>query len=210
MRRLFTFFQQQFTKIKKKYSKNSSLKEELDLDIQKQQQEEKYKINSKTKSKNCDVLLVYNYLLKNKNVDGDFWHFVGYREVQERLNDFSREDWDELKNDILNWDKFDKFILLNSITNDFYDSSESFFSENVFENAGNFLLDMFCLIDDFELRDEITYYSSFINMSKSKQIEKLEFMKNWILNNGYNTDEWINSKMNPVGNIETAIKNAIN
>ena len=205
MKRLLTFFQNCFSKIKKRYSKNSSLREELDLDIQKQQQEEKYKINSKTKSKNCDVLLVYNYLLKNKHVDGDFWHFVGYREVQERLNDFNREDWDELKNDILNWDEFDRFILLSSITND---SSESFFSENVFENAGDFLLDMFFLINDFELRDEITYYSFFINKSKTKQIEKLEFMKNWMLNNGYNTDEWLNSKMNPLGNIEVAIKNA--
>ena len=167
-------------------------------------------MNSEKRSQNYDVLYVYNYLTKNKHVDGDFWDLGGgYKEVQESLNDFDNEDWKELKAGILMLSEFERYILLHSITFDFYDSFKTSFNEETFANAGDYLLEMFYVIKDSHLRDEIAYFSSFINKSKTKPIEKLEFMKNWMLDNGYDTNEWLNSKMNPLGNIEVAIINAI-
>lgn len=42
----------------------------------------------------------------------------------------------------------------------------------------------------------------------SNQIEKLKFMENWMIENGFTEENWLKSKVNPIENIEEAINKA--
>lgn len=168
-----------------------------------------YKIHSKTQSKNPNVLSVYNYMLKHEYDDSDFWSLGGgSQEIQNRLNNFKIKDWEDLKKDIFNWEEDQKNTVLESIAFGFDGMFTPYLKEEVIPEAGNFLLDIFSLIDDIDIRYDIAYSSNFINRSNTKQIEKLIFMRNWMLENGFDSKEWIESSINPLKNIEEAIEKA--
>lgn len=171
---------------------------------------ENYKINSKTKSSNLNILSVYDYLLKNEYVDGDLWSMGGGNEaIQSILNYFNDNDWNELKKDFLNWTEYQQAVIINAIPHGFDNWFSPSSQEKTIHQAGNFLLDIFVLLDEFEMRLDISYNSFFINMSNTQQIEKLEFMKEWMLKNGFDNESWKQSIINPLSNIEEAI-NKIN
>ncbi len=168
--------------------------------------EKNYKINSKTKSNNLNILSVYDYLLKNEYVDGDFWSLGGgNEEVQRILNYFNDSDWNDLKKDFLNWTEYQQIVIINAIPHGFDNMFPSGLKGKTFHQEANFLLDIFILLDDFEIRSEISYNSFFINMSNTQQIEKLEFMKDWMLKNGFDNESWKQSVANPIINIEEAM-----
>lgn len=134
------------------------------------------------KSDNPNISYVYDYILKNKNSDGDFWSLGGGSvEIQYRLNDFKKEDWEDLKNEILNWNERERYILLNSITYGFDDWGYPELDDKVITDAGNFYLDMFILIDDVDKKSDIAFNGFFINKSGTKDIEKLKIVRDWIL-----------------------------
>lgn len=168
-----------------------------------------YKIHSKTQSKNPNVLSVYDYILKHEYDDSDFWPLGGgSQEIQNRLNYFETKDWEELKKDIFNWEEDHRNTVLESIAFGFDGMFTPYLKDDVIPEAGNFLLDIFSLVDDIEVRYDIAYFSNFINRSNTQQIEKLIFMKNWMLENGFNNSEWLKSSINPLKNIEEAIEKA--
>ncbi|MBO6185705.1 MAG: hypothetical protein J6O88_13635 [Chryseobacterium sp.] len=171
---------------------------------------ENYKINSKTKSSNLNILSVYDYLLKNEYVDGDLWSMGGgNEEIQSILNYFNDNDWNELKIDFLNWTEYQQLVIINAIPHGFDNTFPPSSQEKITHQSGNFLLDIFVLLDDFEIRSEISYNSFFINRSNTQQIEKLEFMKEWMVKNGFDNESWKQSIISPLSNIEEAI-NKIN
>ena len=168
-----------------------------------------YKIHSKTQSKNPNILSVYDYILKHEYDDSDFWSIGGgSQEIQNRFNNFKIKDWGDLKSDIFNWKEDQKNTVLESIAFGFDGMFTPYLKEEVIPEAGNFLLDIFSLIDDIDIRYDIAYSSNFINRSNTKQIEKLIFMRNWMLENGFDSKEWIESSINPLRNIEEAIEKA--
>lgn len=168
-----------------------------------------YKIHSKTQSKNQNVLSVYYYILKHEYDDSDFWSLgAGSQEIQNKLNCFKIKDWEELKRDIFNWEEDHRNIVLNSVAFGFDETFTPYLNEEVIPEAGNFLLDIFLLVDDIDLRNDIAYFSNFINRSNTQQIKKLIFMRNWMLENGFNSNEWLKSSINPLKNIEEAIEKA--
>lgn len=67
----------------------------------------KYKTTSATKSTNPLVVALYVFIVKNENVDSDFWtQGGGFDEIYYSLLKFDEEDWDSLKNDLENWSFF--------------------------------------------------------------------------------------------------------
>lgn len=168
-----------------------------------------YKIHSKTQSKNQNVLSVYDYILKHEYDDSDFWSLGGgSQKIQNMLNFFEIKDWKELKRDIFNWEENHRNIVLDSVAFGFDETFTPYLKEEIIPEAGNFLLDIFLLVDDIDVRYDIAYFSNFINRSYTQQIEKLIFMRNWMLENGFNSNEWLKSSINPLKNIEEAIEKA--
>ena len=137
--------------------------------------------------------------MKHEYDDSDFWSLgAGSQEIQNKLNCFKIKDWEE---DHRN-------IVLNSVAFGFDETFTPYLNEEVIPEAGNFLLDIFLLVDDIDLRNDIAYFSNFINRSNTQQIKKLIFMRNWMLENEFNSNEWLKSSINPLKNIEEAIEKA--
>lgn len=165
------------------------------------------KAHSKTQSKNSKLLAIYNYILMNEYRDSDYWYFGGGSlDVQGMLYSYEEQDWAELRNDIPHWNEDQRNILLYAISFGFDGMSDNGLSENQIPAAGAFLLDMFCILEDVDVRQDIAYTAFFIRKSETKQLDKLELMKGWMLENGFNSPEWRNSPLNPLGNIEEAME----
>lgn len=170
-----------------------------------------YKIHSKTKSKNFKILSIHNLILKEEYTDSDYWSLGGGSEqIQNILNNFTENDWEELKTDILHWTEDQRNIVLESIGYGFDSTFTRSLNRNMISYGGNFLLDMFCIIENVDMRLDIAYFSLFINKSNTSQIDKLKLMRNWMSANGFNNPEWINSSINPLGNIDDAIEKILN
>lgn len=172
------------------------------------------KILSKSKSecRNTKIKYMYEYILYIYYFsldNGDFWYLGGgNNDIQLLINEFNAEDWNELKKDLINWESFHRDILIDAIPFGFDKMFSPSLNKDQIPFAGNFLLDLFDSYEEIELRSEISYFSFFINMSNSNQILKLENMKKWMLENGYDNDDWNKSPINPIGNINEAIKKA--
>lgn len=169
-----------------------------------------YLIYSKSKTENSNILSIYYYILKNKNVDGDFWYMGGGNNyIQEELNELTNKDWKDLKEDILNWSEFDQYIIIQSIPHGFYDSFFPSLTKKTIENAANFLLELFQITENYETKHDIACDSYFINTSNIKEVKKLEYLRNWMIENGFNYENNSDNHLyNPLKNIEVAIKKA--
>ncbi|OUL60387.1 hypothetical protein [Flavobacterium sp. AJR] len=166
-----------------------------------------FKVHSKTKSQNCRVLGVYDYLLKNEYVDSDYWSWGGgSHEIQNKLNSFSEKDWEDLKEDIINWNEDDRDILIKSVAFGFDKMLTPYIKNEIVSRAGKFLLDLFMLnIGD---RNEIAYCSFFIAQSDLNNLRDLETLKDWLIANGYDSEIWMKSEINALKSIEEAITKA--
>lgn len=183
--------------------------ERQDFNIFRKSNSEKILLHSKSKSSNLKVLYIYEFIIYIGNFssdNGDFWTMGGgSNEVQNLLNDFTREDWNDLKKDFSNWESIDKEILIEAIPFGFDKMFHPSLNSEQIPNAGDFILDVFAESNDIDLKMEISYYCFFINMSNSTQIEKLKRAKKWLNENGFNKKEWMESKISPIRNIEESI-----
>lgn len=158
---------------------------------------------------NYKVTSIYNFIQKNEFKDSDYWSMGGGSNgIQNILNTFLDEDWNGFKTEIINWDNDYVKIVIESIAFGFDGMFTPSLAEKSISNAGNFLLDIFISLNDINHRLDISYFSFFINKSNSNQIEKLKFMVNWMIENGFTEDNWLKSKVNPIENIEEAINKA--
>ncbi|MCF6142482.1 hypothetical protein L1S34_14395 [Flavobacterium sp. K77] len=166
-----------------------------------------FRVHSKTKSQNSRVLGVYDYLLKNEYEDSDYWSLGGgSQEIQNKLNSFSDKDWEDLKQDVINWNEDDIDVLIESVAYGFDKMFIPYLKNEMVSRAGKFLLDLFILnIGD---RNEIVYYSFFIAQSDLNNLKDLETLKEWLKTNGYESEIWMKSEINPLKSIEEAIKKA--
>lgn len=166
-----------------------------------------FRVHSKTKSQNSRVLGVYDCLLKNENEDSDYWYMGGgSQEIQNKLNSFSDKDWEDLKQDIINWNEDDRYLLIESVAFGFDKMFTPHLKNEMVSRAGKFLLDLFILnIGD---RNEIVYYSFFIAQSDLNNLQDLETLKDWLKTNGYESEIWMKSEINPLKSIEEAIRKA--
>ena len=166
-----------------------------------------FRVHSKTKSQNSKVLGVYDYLLKNEYIDSDYWSLGGgSQEIQNKLNSFSDKDWEDLKDDIINWNENDRDILIESVAFGFDKMFTPYLRNEMVSRAGKFLLDLFMLnIGD---RNEIAYYSFFIAQSDLNNLRDLETLKDWLKTNGYESEIWMKSEISPLKSIEVAIRKA--
>lgn len=159
--------------------------------------------------RNQKVNSVHEYILKNELKDSDFWSIGGgNNEIQSILNTFDKEDWDELKNEVQKWKGENISLVIESVAFGFDGMFTPSLDKKSILNATEFLLDMFISIEDLDHRSEISYFSFFINQSNSKQINKLSFIENWMMENGFEEEIWIKSKVNPIGNVREAIEKA--
>lgn len=166
-----------------------------------------FRVHSKTKSQNSRVLGVYDYLLKNEYIDSDYWSIGGgSQEIQNKLNSFSDKDWEDLKEDIINWSEDDRDVLIKSVGFGFDNMFTPYLRNEMVSRAGKFLLDLFMLnIGD---RNEIAYYSFFIAQSDLNNLRDLETLKDWLISDDYDSEIWMKSEINPLKSIEEAIKKA--
>lgn len=166
-----------------------------------------YKVHSKTKSQNPRVLDVYDILLKNEYRDSDYWALGGgSQEIQNKLNTFSDKDWEDLKQDIINWSEDDRDILIESVAFGFDKMFIPYLKNEIISRAGKFLLDLFILnIGD---RNEIAYFSFFIAQSDLNSLRDLETLRKWLEASGYENENWQKSEINPLKNVQEAIKKA--
>ncbi|PZO26528.1 MAG: hypothetical protein DCF13_13715 [Flavobacteriaceae bacterium] len=159
--------------------------------------------------RNKKVNSINQFISKNLLYDSDFWTLGnGSIEIQNILNTFKKEDWNKLGKEVPKWKNENISLVIESVAFGFDGMFEPSLDKKSILNAAEFLLDIFISIDDFEHRNEISYFSFFINQSNSREIKKLSFMENWMMENGYEEDIWIKSKVNPIGNIREAIKKA--
>lgn len=72
-----------------------------------------------TKSTNSAVLEVYNFILKNENVDSDYWNGDhGPQDLNRVFEDyFTQFDWEELEMDLKFWTTNQLEIFLYAIMN---------------------------------------------------------------------------------------------
>jgi hypothetical protein len=160
-------------------------------------------------NENHKIKSIYNLILKNEFEDSDYWSMGGgSNEIQNILNTFLDEDWNDFKIEIIKWNIDYVDIVIQSIAFGFDGMFTPSLSEKSISNAGNFLLDIFISLNDINHRLDISYFSFFINKSNSNQIEKLKFMENWMIENGFTEENWLKSKVNPIENIEEAINKA--
>ena len=163
---------------------------------------------SKSQTTNRKVRYLYEYIVYVNQLSGsdsDIWHVECSNDVQALLNDFIESDWVELCNDTMNWELDDIVDLIRSVGFGFDGMFHPVLNSDRISAAGNFYLNLFALSNDHDVRDEIIYYSFFIKNSKSIQLNKLKLMSDWMLNYGYDREGWINSRLNPLGNINEAI-----
>ncbi len=165
---------------------------------------------SKSKTKNQKVTFLYEYIIfinEIKSHNGDFWSMGGgSNDIQGLLNEFESKDWEDLTMDTLNWDVDDTLLLIESVGFGFDGAFTPSLNENKLGDAGDFYLNLFTNTSDIEIQTEIIYYSFLINKSGSNQLSKLLIMKNWLIQYKYDSDIWINSTLNPLGNIEDSIE----
>jgi len=141
------------------------------------------------KNENHKIQSIYNFIIKNEFEDSDFWSLgCGSNEIQNIANTFFDEDWHEFKREIIKWNDEHIRIVIESIPFGFNGMFTPSLSEKSISNAGEFLLDIFILLNDMDHRLDISYYSFFINKSNSNQIDKLKFMENWMIENGFTED----------------------
>ncbi|WP_166926286.1 hypothetical protein [Flavobacterium poyangense] len=160
-------------------------------------------------SENHKVKSIYNFILKNESVDSDYWSLGGGSNgIQNILNTFLDEDWNDFKIEIIKWNSDYVDTVIQSIAFGFDGMFTPSLDKKSISNAGNFLLDIFISLSDINHKFDISYFSFFINKSNSNQIEKLKFMKNWMIDNGFTKENWLKSKVNPIENIEEAINKA--
>lgn len=167
-----------------------------------------FRIYSKTKSSNSRVLSLYDFILKHQYEDSDHWHTGGSNEIQSFLNSFTKGDWNDLKKDITHWTIDHQLIVVNSIAFGFDGMFDIALQKDIIPDASDFLTSLFNILEDEEIREEIAYFAFFVNIGNPKPIETLLKIKAWMLQRGYNNELWLNSKTNPLGHIEDAIKKA--
>lgn len=166
-----------------------------------------FKVHSTTKSKNPKVLFVYELLLQHEYDDSDYWPLGGgSHEIQNRLNRFGDEDWEDLKQDLVLWSADDRDIFIESLAFGFDNLDTPCLKKELVPRAGKFLLDLFVL--NIGERNEIAYFSFFIAQSDLTNIEDLEFLKSWLLANNYQSEHWINSSIHPLKNVDLALRRA--
>lgn len=133
-----------------------------------------YKVYSQTKSKNKKVLSIYDLILKNWDMDSDWWSIIGNTDIHCRLDEFTRTDWKELKIDIHNW-KSDQIEILSIALMDKHLDTYNSKDEEIKSWIGHIFLVTFIIIDfklsphllDLDL-DEIQLKYIFENKFNSK------------------------------------------
>lgn len=72
-----------------------------------------------TKSTNFAVLSIYEYILKHENYDTDYWWLdIGPTDITRLLyQNFTASDWEDLREDLVNWTGFQLEIFSYSILN---------------------------------------------------------------------------------------------
>lgn len=163
---------------------------------------------SKTKSLNKKVLSVYDVVLRHQYLDSDHWHAGAANEVQGILNSFSKVDWTDLEDDIVNWNIDDQLNFVEAIAFGFDGQFDPALQRDKIPEASELLISLFIKLNNQEIREAIVYFAFFINDGNSLSIEKLVKIKDWMLTNGYNAESWLNSEINPLGNIEKLIQKA--
>ncbi|GGI24384.1 hypothetical protein [Pedobacter mendelii] len=147
---------------------------------------EKYQETSFTKSSNNLVLELYSFILKNENVDSDFWtEGNGFEDIHRILFDFDESDWTDLKNDVKNWTSFQVELFTNGLLcPDYYKAD---FSENEIYNLENRFAVLPILLEIGETEGEISnniedFIKSYFPLmnAKSTKIEySLKELKKW-------------------------------
>ncbi len=125
----------------------------------------------------------------------------GNEYIQEDLNDFSKNDWEDLCLDVLNWSEFDQYVLIQSIPHGFRGWISSRFNGDSVLYAGDFLLNLFRITENNEIKEEIIDCSFFLKIINTKNYKGLEYIKKWMLVNNLNNNE-------AFLNIEEALKKA--
>mgnify|MGYP000389165998 CR=1 FL=1 len=161
-----------------------------------------FRAHSKTKSTNLRVLHLYDYLLKNEFQDSDFWYMGGGdHEIQKRINHFDKEDWIDLKKDVVNWSEIHVHCMTSCIPFEPGQRSRSLLTDKQLQYAGKFLLDLFMAnIGD---RIEIAESAYFVAESKLNSIENLKSFLHWLKHYGFDNPE---NPHNPIKIIELAIE----
>lgn len=156
---------------------------------------EKYKENAFTKSSNNLVLEVYSFILKNENVDSDFWtQGNGYEDIDRILFEFGEDDWIALKNDLKNWTSFQIELFCNGLL--YVDYYKTNYSEDEINNLENRFSVISFLLEIREteggisnnIEDFFRIYFPKINTKSIKIVNSIKVLKKWNDNN----KNWIN------------------
>ncbi|MGH1383644.1 hypothetical protein [Kordia sp.] len=167
---------------------------------------------STSKTENTKVNYLYGYIIFKNDItlhDGDFWDLGGgNHDIQTIVNNFKDTDWNDLISDINYW-QFDYLhIIIEAIGFGFDGAFSVFLDESQVQNAAHFYLSLFINCTDIDIRNSISYFSFLINKSDTNSLKKLSTMRNWLLDNKYDSEIWMNSKFSPLRNIEEAISKA--
>lgn len=151
---------------------------------------QKYKENSFTKSTNSLVLELYSYILKNENVDSDFWtQGNGFEDIHRILFHFDEDDWSNLANDIKNWTSFQFELFCNGLLYaDYKNTNYSDYEINNLENRFA-LIPILLEIGETEaeisnnIEDFIKIYFPKVNAQNIKIVNSIKALKKWNDNN---------------------------
>ena len=175
----------------------------------------KYNETCFTQSSNNLVLELYSFILRNENVDSDFWtQGNGFEDIHQILFDFEENDWNDLKNDLRNWTSFQIGLFCNGLLCPEYYKTD--FSENEIYNIENRFTVIPILLEIGEnegeisdnIEDFIKIYFPLMNIKSGKITSSLKALKNWNDNKkswrNLETDEMVKSPFTET--IENAYK----
>lgn len=150
----------------------------------------KYKVTSATQSTNPLVVTLYEFIVKNENVDSDFWsQGGGSDEIYYSLLKFDEGAWSSLKEDLRNWSFFQLELFCEGLMNvDYYKTD---YSENEIDNLANrftvipVLLEIEAAVGVIiqNIEDFIKVYFPIVDAKNIKIINSIAALKKWNDNN---------------------------
>ena len=138
-----------------------------------------WKANYSSKSKWRTTIDIYEIILKGEFSDTDYWYSVGGDNVNSKLSKFSTEDWDKLKEDLINWQSNQIEILGIILT-----SSEDYFEINdikTFQSYKSQCYTYILNICDDNLFSDLIDDLNFIKLNNYKNIQQLKLIKERLL-----------------------------
>ena len=131
-----------------------------------------WKINYTSLSKMSATIDIYEMILKDEFTDTDHWYGNGGSDVNYRLSKFTHNDWQHLKEDLINW-KDNQLEILSLIltTSDDYFTIEDIKAFKSYKSECFLFILTICNDDQFiDLISEI----HFIKLHENRNLEQLQ------------------------------------